>query len=162
MKPIRNLSMCLAAMLLAVPWAQAQDLSKYRQFSLGASLAEVSKQIDQRPDNASMIQQDPATIQQLEWWPVPVNLLAKSEPVQKVTLSFYNRALYKVEAMYDSDATAGLTAADMIRAISASYGTATKVNDIVPHSGAAYDAVSPAIAEWEDGRYIVSLSRESF
>jgi len=162
MKRIPNLSICLAAMLLSVPLAQAQNLSKYRQFSLGASLAEVSKQIDQRPDNASMIQQNPATIQQLEWWPVPINLLVKSEPVQKVILSFYNRTLYKVEAMYDSDATAGLTAADMIRAISASYGTPTKVSDIVPHSGAAYDAAEPAIAQWEDGRYTVSLSRESF
>jgi hypothetical protein len=163
MKLIRHISICVALMLLSGPLIHAQDLSKYRQFSLGASLAEVSKQIEQRPDNASMIQQRPATIQQMEWWPVPLSLFAKSEPVQKVTLSFYNRTLYKMEVTYDSDATAGLTAADMIGAISASYGTATKVtDDVAPHSGATYGAAEPAVAQWEDGRYSVTLSRDSF
>ena len=116
----RNIVICLAASLLSVPLVHAQDLSKYRQFSLGTSLAEVSKQIDQHPQDAAMIQQSPATIQQLEWWPVPLNVLTRPEPVQKVIFSFYNRTLYKIVATYDSDATAGLTAADMIAAISAS------------------------------------------
>ena len=52
--------------------------------------------------------------------------LQEPEPVQKVIFSFYNRKLYKIVATYDNDATAGLTAADMIDVISASYGPATK------------------------------------
>jgi hypothetical protein len=163
MKFSRNIVICLAAALLSVPLLGAQDLSKYRQFSLGASLAAVSKQIDQHPADATMIQQTPATIQEMEWWPVPLNLLKGSDPVQKVIFSFYNNTLYKIDAVYDSEAIVGLTAADMIVAISPSYGVATKtasISDSGPATG--YGDVTPPLAQWEDGRNDVSLSRDSF
>ena len=123
----RNILICLAVTLVSVPVIHAQDLSKYRGFSLGASLANVSKQINQYAGYAGVIQESPAMIQQREWWPVAPNLLKGSESVQKVVFSFYNLKLYKIAATYDSEATAGLTAADMIGAVSANYGTATKV-----------------------------------
>ena len=141
MKTMRNTLICLALTLLSVPVVHAQDLSKYRQFSLGASLAEVSKQIDQRPGEASVIQQSPAAIQQMEWWPVALNVLTKSEPVQKVTFSFYNHTLYKIAVTYDDDATAGLTVSDMLRAISASYGPVTgAATETDSHSNTTYGA----------------------
>jgi hypothetical protein len=162
MKMIRNLAACLAASLLSVPLLYAQDLSKYRQFSLGTSLAEISRQTDQRPQDAVMIQQSPAAIQQLEWWPVPLNVLTKPESVQKVIFSFYNRTLYKIVATYDNDATTGLTPTDMIAGISASYGPVTKpVAETGSHSDAAYAVVEP-LARWEDSQYSFTLSRESF
>jgi hypothetical protein len=158
----RNILICLAASLLSVPLVCAQDLSKYRQFSLGTSLAEVSKQIDQHPSDAATIQQSPAIIQQLEWWPVPLNVLTRPESVQKVVLSFYNRTLYKIVATYDNDATTGLTAADMTAGISASYGPPTKtIGEAGPRSDIAYGAVE-AIGQWEDAQYSITLSRESF
>jgi hypothetical protein len=161
-KMMRNIMICAAASLLSVPLVCAQDLSKYRQFSLGTSLTEVSKQIGQHPQDAAMIQQSPAVIQQLEWWPVPLNVLTKPESVQKVILSFYNHTLYKIVATYDNDATTGLTAADMTARISASYGSPTKaVAEAVPDSDAAYGTVE-AIGQWEDAQYSVTLSRESF
>jgi hypothetical protein len=155
----RSILICLGAMFLSAPLLSAQDLSKYRQFSLGTSLAEVSRQVDQRADKANVIQQGPATLQQMEWWPVAVNFLSKPEPVQKVIFTFYNRTLYKIVATYDSDATAGLTNADMIGAISASYGPATQTASAIrTTSSTPYEA----IAQWEDAKYSVSLSRESF
>lgn len=163
MKLMRNIAVCLAFAGLSVPLSHAQDLSKYRQFSLGASLDEVSKQIDQLPTNASMIQERPATIQQLEWWPVSLNSLTKVEPVQKVVFSFYEGTLYKVEATYDDEATAGLTTTDMIRAISASYGTPTTVdNELASRTSQTYDATESPVAQWEDSRYTVSLIRDPF
>jgi len=159
---IRNIAICLAFAGLYAPLNHAQDLSKYRQFSLGASLDEVSKQIDQRPNDASVIQERPTTIQQMEWWPVSLNSLTKIEPVEKVLFSFYGHTLYKLEATYDSNATAGLTATDMIRAISASYGTPTAVeNGLATPASTTYDATQPTVAQWEDGRYTVSLMRDS-
>jgi hypothetical protein len=161
MKMIRNIVPYLGVMLLSVP-LHAQDLSKYRQFSLGAGLAEVSKQIDHRAGDAAVIQQNPATIQQMEWWPVAINVLTKSEPVEKVIFSFYNGALYKIVALYDNDATAGLTNSDMVRAISASYGAVTTTaSETGPHSELAYGVVKK-VAQWEDAKYSVTLSRESF
>jgi hypothetical protein len=163
MRLIRTLTIGLAFAWLCVPLIHAQDLSKYRQFSLGASLAEVSKQIDQRPNDASVIQERPATIQQMEWWPVVLNSLTQTEPVQKVVFSFYERTLYKVHATYDSDATAGLKATDMIKAISSSYGPPTRVSDdLATRANPTYGATEPTVAQWEDSRYTVSLIRDPF
>jgi hypothetical protein len=163
MKLTRNVVICIAVTLLSVPLMRAQDLSKYRQFSLGTSLVGISKQVDQRPGDATLIQQSPATLQQMEWWPVPLNLLNGSEPVQKVIFSFYNHMLYKIEAVYDNEATAGLTAADMIGAISPSYGTATKTAaDAGSHAVTSYGNVAPPLAQWENGQNSVILSRDSF
>jgi hypothetical protein len=157
MKMTRSILISLGAMLLSVPLLSAQDLSKYRQFTLGTSLVAVSKQIDQQSAEASVVQQSPATIQQMEWWPVALNFLAKPEPVQKVIFSFYNQTLYKIAATYDSDSTAGLTDSDMIGKISATYGAAA----VRAPSNATYGA-DATIAQWEDARYLVTLSREPF
>jgi hypothetical protein len=162
MRMIRNIVICAAATLLFVSMVHAQDLSRYRQFSLGASLAEVSKEIDQHPGNATVVQQNPATIQQLEWWPVPLNVFTKPESVQEVIFSFYNRKLYKIDATYDHDATAGLTGADMIGVISASYGPVTKsAAETSSQADPGYGEME-AIARWGDTQYSVTLSRESF
>jgi hypothetical protein len=161
MKVIRNIVICLAVMLPSVRLIHAQDLSKYRQFSLGAGLAEVSKQIEQRVGEATVVQQSPAMIQQMEWWPVPLNFLTKPEPVQKVIFSFYNQTLYKIEATYNSDATAGLTVKDIIQAISATYGPETKATSETKSPPASAYRTSTVIAHWEDARYEVRLSHDS-
>ncbi len=162
MKIMRNILISLGATLLCVPLLSAQDLSKYRQFSLGTSLAEVSKQVSQRVDEATSIQQSPATIQEMEWWPAALNFLVKPEPVQKVIFSFYNGTLYKIVATYDNDATAGLTNSDMIAAISVSYGPAIKTTPVVSTPSNAAFGPDEAIAQWEDAKYSVTLSREPF
>ena len=162
MKTARNIATCLLITLLFVPMIYAQDLSRYRDFSLGSNFADVSKQINQRPGNSEPIQESSTTIQQMEWWPVPLNLLKGSESIQKVVFSFYNLKLYKIAATYDSAATAGLTAADMIRAISMSYGTATTVAAKAgSDSATVYRTLEPPLAQWEDGQYSVTLSRDS-
>ena len=71
MKTARNIVICVAAILLSVPLAYAQDLSKYRNFSLGTSLIAISRQVNERPAEASVIHQSPALIQELTWWPMP-------------------------------------------------------------------------------------------
>jgi hypothetical protein len=161
MNMIRTVMICLAASLLWIPLAHAQDLSKYRQFSLGTSLAEISKQTDLHASDVTTSQQSPATIQQLQWWPVPLNLLKKPEAVQTVMFSFYNGALFKVVATYDNDATTGLTDADMIAAISSTYGPANRGVVADAHADTASGLAEP-IARWEDAQHSVVLSRESF
>lgn len=162
MKMTRNILISLGSMLICATLASAQDLSKYREFSLGSSLAEISKQIDQRADEATSIPEGPATIQQMEWWPVAFNIRAKPEPVQNVLFTFYNRTLYKIVATYDSDATAGLTDSDMIGAISASYGLPIKTTSAVSSTSNAASGADEAVAQWEDAKYSVTLSRERF
>ena len=151
---------CAAVILFSVPLVHGQEFSRYRSFSIGTSLVDVSKQISKRPADAETIQQSPATIQQLEWRPVSPNLPTESEPVQEVIFSFNNRKLYKIAASYDSDATAGLTDADMIGATSAVYGTATKLAArIDPDSDAGGSVAGAALAQWGDAQYSVTFIR---
>lgn len=165
MKTARNIVICVAALLLSVPLACAQDLSKYRNFSLGTSLIAVSKQVNQKPAGASVIHQSPVLIQELTSWPMPsYQSSTPVDPVQQILFCFYNGALYKMVVTYDSSTTEGLTAEDMVRAISAKYGSATIRNVVVPASlaNATYGTPQVPIAQWEDLQYSVILSRAPF
>src|SRR5579862_3487621 len=117
MKTARNIVICVAAILLSVPLAYTQDLSRYRNFSLGTSLIQVSRQVNEKPAEASVIHQRPALIQELTWWPMPsYQSSTPVDPVQQILFSFYNGALYKMVVTYDGSTTEGLTAEDMTRA----------------------------------------------
>ncbi|HEV3480888.1 MAG TPA: hypothetical protein VGR97_01020 [Candidatus Acidoferrales bacterium] len=164
MKTARNILICVAAILLSVPLAYGQDLSKYRNFSLGTSLIAISRQVNERPAEASVIHQSPALIQELTWWPMPsYQSSTPVDPVQQILFSFYNGALYKMVVTYDSSTTEGVTAEDMTRAISAKYGAVTiPIVSVGSLGNTAYGATQAPIAQWEDLQYSVILSRTSF
>ena len=165
MKTARNIVICVAAILLSVPLAYTQDLSKYRNFSLGTSLIAISRQVSEKPADASVTHQSPALIQELTWWPLPsYQSSTPVDPVQQILFSFYNGALYKMVVTYDSSTTEGLTAEDMTRAISAKYGPATVTIVAAPASLAntSYGTPQAPIAQWEDLQYSVVLSRTPF
>ncbi len=165
MKTARNIVICVAAILLSVPLAYTQDLSKYRNFSLGTSLIVISRQVSEKPADASVIHQSPALIQELTWWPLPsYQSSTPVDPVQQILFSFYNGALYKMVVTYDSSTTEGLTAEDMTRAISAKYGPATVTIVAAPASlaNSSYGTPQAPIAQWENLQYSVVLSRTPF
>ena len=69
MKTIRSSILCFVVLLLTAPLLRAQDLSKYRHFTMGMSLTTVLKNTDQRMTDVKVIHGHPAMIQELEWWP---------------------------------------------------------------------------------------------
>jgi hypothetical protein len=164
MKTLRSSILCLSALLLTAPMLRAQDLSKYRVFSLGTSLATVLKHTDQKLAEVKVIHDRPALIQELNWW--PPNLAGasfRSDTVEQILFSFYNGELYKISLTYDRASTEGLTALDMMKAISAKYGQATNVVpevDSGPH--AQYEVQQKLVASWEDSQYSFNLVRSSF
>ena len=149
--------------LLFASVIHAQDLSKYRNFSFGSSVAGVSKQVDRQPAEAQVIYQQPALIQELSWYPpLPLDSSRPAEPVEKVVFSFYNGALYRMLVVYDSSSTKGLTDEDMIRIVSAKYGVATRPFAKVDFPmNPSYDATAKVIARWEDSEYSLNLIRSS-
>jgi hypothetical protein len=161
MKMIRNTALSVAAILLSVPLAHGQDLSKYRDFSLGLSLTAVSNQVNAKPADASVVQQSPALIQELTWWPTQsFRPSAPPQSLERVLFSFYNGKLYKIAVTYSGSATEGLTSADMVRAFSATYGVATvAVAEKTPSSMVAYSDTEEAVASWENSQDSVTLSR---
>lgn len=161
MRMIRNTAICLAAIPLSVPLAHGQNLSKYRDFSLGASVTTVSNQVNAKPADARVIRRSPASIQELRWWATqPYQPSAPPQSVQDILFSFYNGKLYKIAVTYDGAATQGLASADMVRAVSATYGVATlPVTEKNPTAKVAYSDAEEAIAFWENPQDSVTLSR---
>jgi hypothetical protein len=161
---MRSLVVCffmIIAILLSTPLIHAQDLSRYRNFSFGMTVADISKQIDQKPANAAVVHERPALIQELTWFPPqPYSTLRPAEPVNQILFSFYDGALYRMLVTYDSSATKGLTDEDMIRVVSAKYGVATRPVAIVNFPmNPSYKATEKVIARWEDSQYSLNLFR---
>jgi hypothetical protein len=150
--------------LLPAPLIYGQDLSKYRTFSLGMSLARVSKQIGTNSNGPSLIHERPAVIQELTSVSLSSSLRSsdQSDPAPQMIFGFYNGDLYRIEVSYDQRATDGLTAEDMVRAVSALYGTATRpaaeINAPMKTSDGSKQKV---IARWEDSQNSVSLFHSS-
>ena len=163
MKMIRRGAIALVMVMLSAPTIYGQDLSKYRNFSFGTTLASLSKQVDRHPIDAEVIHQQPALIQELTWYPPqPYGSSRPAEPVEKILFSFDNGELYRMLVTYDSSAIKGLTDEDMIGVVSAKYGTATKpVADVNFPTHSAYRSTEKVVARWEDSQYSFNLFRSS-
>ncbi len=161
MKVIRKVAISLALVLLMTQLTSAQDLSRYRKFALGTSLAAISKQIGQDPHEATLIHQSPAVIQELKYWPVETSYSAvPAEPVSRISFSFYNGELYRIAVTYDQNAIEGMTEDDMVGAVSARYGTGTRLYpeiDLPTHD--PYMSPEKIVARWEDPQSSVVLFR---
>ena len=163
MKIMRNVGISLVMILLSAPLIRGQDLSKYRDFWFGMSLAELSNQVDLRPLQAKLIHKRPALIQEVTWWPREYfGSSPQTEPVAHVFFSFYNGELYRMLVTYDRHATGGLTTEDMIQAISAKYGNPTRpAAEISFSTKELYRSTEKVIARWEDSLYSINLIRSS-
>ena len=163
MKMMRKLTIALPLLLLSTSVMFAQDLSKYRDFSLGMHLADASKQVNETPADARVVLLGAPLIQESMWWPgQSYPSPTPPESVQDVLLSFYNGELYKIAVTYESSATEGLTAEDMVRAVPTKYGAATvPVATIPPTVSLTDSSAGEAIAFWEDSQYSLTLSRSS-
>jgi hypothetical protein len=163
MKTIRSSILCFVVLLLAAPLLQGQDLSKYRHFTVGMSLTKVLERTEQKVADAKIIHSRPALIQELTWWPNPLGPSSRSDAVEQILFSFYNGELYKISVTYDRGSTEGLTAPDMMKAISAKYGPPTNVVvEIDSSTNRQYEVRQKPIASWEDSQYSINLVRSSF
>jgi hypothetical protein len=161
----RNLAISVYWLVLWAPLIYAQDLSRYREFQLGMNLLSVAKQIDARPSEVRVIHQRPAVIQELEWR--PRHALASSREassINEVLFSFYNGELFRMVISYDRDRTEGLTDQDIVEAISATYGIATRpaAKIVLFSSSHVYNDSEKVMARWEDSQYSFNLFRSSY
>jgi len=164
MKTIRCSILCFAVLLLTAPLLRAQDLSKYRHFTLGMSLTRVLERTDQKMAGVKVIHGRPALIQEVTWWPPNIpGSSYRSGTVEQILFSFYNAELYKISVTYDRTSTEGLSAEDMVKSISAKYGPATSVKpEVDSATNERYDMRQKPVATWEDSQYSFNLVRSSF
>jgi len=180
MKMIRNMVVALSLILLSAPMIYGQDLSKYGAFSLGTSLAELSKQVGPYSHYTTLIHQRPSAIQELTFWTLHSSRSpAGVYPVSQILFSFYNAALYRIVVTYDRYDTEGLTDDDMVQVVSAHYGTATSLypessffptnyldgstDKVIPFflTSDPYRSADRVIGRWEDSQNAVSLLRSN-
>jgi hypothetical protein len=129
------------------------------------NLVAVAKKADMEPSEARLIHQRPAVIQELEWRvPRSLGSSPQADPVKTVLFSFYNGDLFRMVVNYDQYRTEGLTDGDMVEAISAKYGTATRPDAkiIFFSSSEVYNDSEKVIARWEDSQYSFNLFRSSY
>ena len=163
MKFVSRAVIALVLIVLSSPLIHGQDLSKYRTFLLGMTLADLTKQTDAKPADVAVVHEHPALIQELPWWPpVSYSSLRPTEPVTRILFSFYNGVLYRMLVTYDDSAIKGLTADDMIQVISTKYGTATRpAAEINFPTNPSYETNEKVLARWEDPTYSLNLLRLS-
>jgi hypothetical protein len=150
------------AVLGVISAAWAGDLSTYRNFQLGTDLATVAKQAGAKPSDAKVIHLRPALIQELPWRPQPLGASAQREPAKEVVFSFYNGELFQISTNYDRYETEGMTSADFIEAISATYGTAVKPATPVRSEPPSYADQEQVLAQWQDSDYCFELIRSEY
>jgi len=153
--------------LLAVPvsaaLADVHDMSRYREFQFGMNLPAIVKQTGMKASDARVIHQRPAVIQELEWQPQLSPTSSQADPVRTIFFSFYNGELFRIVVNYDRYKTGGLSTEDVVEAMSARYGTATRpAAEITFSSSQVYNDSEVVIARWEDSQYSFNLFRSSY
>ena len=169
MKMLRSSILCFVVLLLAAPLLRAQDLSKYRHFTLGMSLTRVLERTEQKMADVKVIHGRPALIQEVMWWPPNLpGTSFRSDTVEQILFSFYNGELYRISATYDRSAIEGLTAEDVVQSITAKYGTPKRLatemlaTEINFPSHDQYDLNEKVVASWQDSQYSFNLVRSSY
>ena len=150
---INNLRLLLS---LLSPLLSAADLSTYRGFQLGMSVNAAVKHSGMDAAEVTTIHQRPARIQELLWRPMRFGA-HEMDPVEQVLFSFYNGQLFRMVVDYESQKTEGLSADDIIEAVSVKYGAAHKpgVTMVLP-SHFSEDTVQ-VVARWDDADYSLNL-----
>jgi hypothetical protein len=137
------------------------DLSRYRNFELGADLPAIAKQVRMNPSQAKTIHGRPALLQDLDWRPQPSGPSSQAEPVEEVVFSFCDGALFRILVQYDRRETEGLTPEDFVDSISQAYGPAAKPAAAIAAPD-SYSAREEILAQWQDAQYRFDLIRSSY
>lgn len=166
MHTARTLVVVALGVACAAHTLRAQGRSQYREFQLGADLASVAALAKVAAPQAKIIHLRPAVIQRLEWRPpyfMSESTAPQNDPVQLIVFSFYNDQLFKMVIDYDRRRTEGLTDADLVEAISASYGSPLKptVKRPLPVDSQVAESGTP-VARWGDADSSVVLYRSSY
>ncbi len=120
------LTFCIATLGAQVVVAQ-QDV-RYREFVMGSNLASVAKLSGTAASAAKIIHARPNVMQHLEWRPRYSTAGAPlTDPVDVMVFKFYDDQLFTIVADYDPRRTEGMSPADMIAAISETYGPVSQV-----------------------------------
>jgi len=153
-----------ACLLLAVSTVSSAELSRYREFKLGASVAAVTA-VTQNAARVKTVHSRPALLQELEWRPRYMSGAPRADrdSIGEVVFSFVDDQLFKMSIAYAPDRTSGLTNEDVVDSLTAVYGAPSSPSPRTPTTSSA-DAwdVPVIIAEWRHADTSVVLQRRHY
>jgi len=164
MTTLHTVAACAFALTIGGQPVDAQDLSRYRAFDLGASVATVSAATGVASSEATVLHQRPALLQDLEWRPsrwIAGSTAESTDPVERIVFRFYNDRLFQLVVDYGRDRTEGMTDADMIAAISTAYGSINPTRSPGRVQSPVEMESGTPVARWADATNAVVLYRTS-
>ena len=150
-------------LVLALSTASAEEISRYREFELGSSVAAVTAVTLTAERDLKTLHSRPALLQEVKWQPrymtgAPV---ADRNSIGEMVFNFVDDRLFKMTVVYERSRTTGLTNADMIAALTELYGAPTR--PAAPPRAAADAPDTPAvIGEWRQEDAHMSLRRGQY
>jgi hypothetical protein len=162
---IRSAASGIALVLLSAHSIWAQDTFRYREFQLGSDLASIAKITSTPATAAKSIHVRPVAMKDLEWRPRNYSGSAtpQVDPVDVMLFRFYDDQLFKVIVDYDRRRTEGMSAADMIEAISTTYGPVSQVpSRQIGTPTVQYGFPDTPLAVWGTADYSVTLLRVAY
>ena len=151
-------SLTAAVLVFSSQFASAQDLTRYRAYTLESSLESVLAAGSARPSDISVVHQRPAVIQELTWRPSYADSRSDPvDPVRQIVFSFCDNALYQVLVGYDATRTDGLSNQDIIYALTVTYGAPMRSSSRNRPLDAPSNTV--VLAQWESDVSSLTLLR---
>lgn len=145
-------------LVLSSQLVTAQDLSRYRAYTLDSSLESVVTASAAAAADVKVVYERPSLIQALEWRaPYARSGDDPVDPVRGILFSFCDDALYQVLVSYDRDRTDGLSNSDIIDSLTAIYGTPVRGSARNRPLDAAPDTV--VLAQWDSAGSSLTLLR---
>jgi hypothetical protein len=169
----RICTILISALSLSAPLLYAQDLGQHRGIRLGSDVLTVAATYGLSAADAKTVIERPALVQALEWRFARFlsASIASEEPLNDITFRFYDGQLFSIVATYDRKRTEGLTDADLIEAMTTTYGPplprssapTAPTAGTSPRSTRSWNAdEGQAIARWEDADSTVTLLRTRY
>jgi hypothetical protein len=153
-----------ACIVLAVSTVSSAELSRYREFELGASVATVTA-VTQNAARVMIVHSRPALLQQLEWRPryMAGAPQADRDSIGEVVFSFVDDQLFQISIAYAQDRTSGLTDQDMVGSLTAVYGAPSSPSPRTRTTSSLMALDAPVvIAEWRHAETTVVLQRKEY
>src|SRR5690242_18227518 len=149
-----------ACMVVCVCTASADELSRYREFDLGSSVATVTAVTRTVERDLKTIHTRPALLQDVAWRPrymtgAPV---ADRDSINEIVFSFVDDQLFRMTVEYDRGRTTGLTNEDMITALTELYGAPTRPALTSADTG---DSVA-VLAQWRNADVNVAVQHNRY
>jgi hypothetical protein len=162
---IRSVTVALGLLVLSAQAVSAQETFSYREFQMGSDLASVAKLTGTLATAAKLVHARPVDMKDLEWRPRNYSgaTSPQSDPVDMMLFRFYDNQLFKVIVDYDRRRTEGMSAADMIEAITETYGPISQVpSRQLGTPTVQYGFPDTPLAVWGNSDYSVTLLRVAY